>query len=107
MVPDYTRNLARSFRPIGRGLTIDNSRSCRITFDPIDFYAQQTVRLEDFYLFADGVEFAGKTLPAEWTARAKDLSGVHRGSVQIEIDGTVPTIDELLAEQKIEDDHGD
>lgn len=107
LVPDHTRNLARSFRPIGRGLTIDNSRSCRITFDPIDFYAQQTVRLEDFYLFADGVEFAGKTLTAEWTARAKDLSGVHRGSVQIEVDGTVPTIDELLAEQKIEDDHGD
>ncbi len=106
-MPDHSRNLARSLRPIGRRVTIDNSRSCHVTFDPIDLYAQQSIRLEDFYLFADGAESAGKTILAEWTARARDLSGVHRGSVEIQIDTRVPTVDELLADaREAEDDQG-
>jgi hypothetical protein len=82
---------------IGRRVTIDNSGSTRLTFDPIDLYPQESCDLDPFYLFVSSLQ-AGQTLPGEWTARAKDASGVLTSSVTIDVDPTVPTIDQLLAD---------
>ena len=74
--------------------------SSRLTFDALDLYAQETVPLDEFYLFSNASVYAGKTLTAEWTARARDVSGVLRGTLEIAVDTKVPAIDELLADPK-------
>lgn len=42
------------------------------------------------------VALAGTKLRADWSARANNMSGVIRGTFEIEVDPHVPTIEELL-----------
>jgi hypothetical protein len=88
--------MSPAVRAMSRGVTIDNDSSARLTFDPIDLYARQTVPLDEFYLFTN-MDHTGTTLTVEWTARARDVSGVIRETLEIEVDPKVPTIDELFA----------
>lgn len=97
-VPNYASYLSPAVRAVGRGVTIDNNGSTRLTFDALDLYPQDVVELDEFYLFANAGLHAGKTLSAEWTARARNLSGVLRGTLEIEVDTNTPTIVELLVE---------
>jgi hypothetical protein len=97
-VPSYSPYFSPAVRAIGRGVTINNGGSSRLTFAALDLYPQETMPLDVFYLFANAGAFAGKTLTAEWTARARDVSGVHRATLEIAVDARVPTIDELLAD---------
>lgn len=53
------------------------------------------MKLDNFCLLANHTR-AGETLCAEWSARAGDISGVVRGTVDIAVDPRVPTIGELL-----------
>jgi hypothetical protein len=81
----------------GPGLSIDNSGSTRLSFDDIDLYPEETVALPHVFLYANGVH-AGKTLTAQWTARARNLTGVMRGSLEIPISSPAPTVADLLVE---------
>jgi hypothetical protein len=92
--------------PIGRGVRIDNSGSVRLTFDALDLYPQETADLTEVRLFTNPT-LAGKTLAAEWSARSRDASGVMRGRLDIEVDATVPSLDELLAEIEKPADEGE
>ncbi len=105
-VPSYDRYLGPSVRAIGRGVKIDNSNSARLTFDPLDLYPQETADLDEFYLFTS-IDHTDATLTGEWTARARDVSGVIRGTLGIEVDLKVPTIDDLLAEADEAEDEED
>ena len=93
-LPDYYHPVPRLLTP--SRVRIDNSNSARLTFDPIDLYPQETTELNEFCLLAIG-DLAGSTLTAEWNARAGDVSGVIRGTLEIAVDPKVLTIDELLA----------
>ena len=106
-VPDYRRYVSPAIQGIGpRGVSIDNSGSTRLTFYDIDLYPQEVSELDEVYLYANAGLHAGKTLTAEWTARARNLSGVMRGTFEIPVDGASPSVEELLAEprQPAEDD---
>jgi hypothetical protein len=81
---------------MGRRVTIDNSGSARVTFAPIDLYPEQSYNLDDFHLLVNRA-YAGETLTGEWIARAKDASGVVRGTVAVEVAHAAPTLQELLA----------
>jgi hypothetical protein len=99
-VPDYGRLLSpTTVRSIGPRVEIDNSNSARLTFPSFDLYADTTADLEEFYLLTN-VAHAGNVLVAKWSARANNVSGVIRGTLEIEVDPHVPTIKGLLAEQK-------
>lgn len=95
--PDYS-SLIRTpaIRSIGPRVEIDNSNSARVTFPPFDLYAETSADLEEFYLLAN-VAHAGTKLLAAWSVRANNMSGVIRGTIEIEVDPHVPTIEELLA----------
>ena len=96
-VPDYGFASAAALRTMSRRVKIDHENSERLTFDPIDLYAEETVDLEEFYLVANPA-FAGATLTGQWSARASDVGGVIRETLEIEVDPEVWTIEELLAE---------
>jgi hypothetical protein len=101
----YTSSAVRAVR---RSVRIDNSGSVRLTFDPLDLYAEQATRLEDVWLIAEPA-LAGTTLAAEWSARSRDASGVMRDTLEIKVDPRVWTIDELLASSpdlSLEDEEG-
>jgi hypothetical protein len=105
-VPNY--GIASGAAPLAmsRRVKIDH-HSKRLTFDPIDLYAEEAVDLEEFYLVANP-QYAGATLTGQWTARASDVGGVIRDTFEIEVDPKVWTIDELVAEDaKPSADHGD
>jgi hypothetical protein len=106
--PDYGRPLA--IRSIGPRVEIDNSSSARLTFPTFDLYAQTSANLEEFYLLTNAAH-AGKKLAADWSVRANNLSGVIRGTLEIEVGAYVPTIEELLAKADAnvppDDDAGD
>ncbi|MBA3779447.1 MAG: hypothetical protein H0X16_09155 [Chloroflexi bacterium] len=103
-MPNYASYLSPAVRAMGRGVTIDNSGSTRLTFDALDLYPQEVLELDEFYLYVNAGLHTGKTLSAGWTARARNLSGVMRGTLEIAVDTKVPTIDELLAETEGEDE---
>jgi hypothetical protein len=88
----------------GPRVSIDNSGSTRLTFDDIDLYPEETVLLPDVFLYANANAHAGQTLTAQWSARARNLTGVTRGSLEIPVASTVPTINELLAKEDGHDD---
>lgn len=89
--------LSPAIRPIGQGVKIDNSGSVRLTFGPLDLYPEEAARLDDVWLIASPAS-AGTTLVAEWSARSRDASGVMRDTLRIEVDPSVRTIGELLAD---------
>jgi hypothetical protein len=83
--------------PVTYRRQIDNRGPCRIRFDPVDLYPEKSEALDTIYLVT-GPGHAGKTLTGTWTAVAKDADDTHRGTMEIEIDSKVPSMDELLAE---------
>ena len=93
---DYLRPVGPS---IGPRVRIDNSNSTTITFAPVDLYAQDHQDLDEFYLLTS-IDHTGNTLSGTWTARARDASGVQSGSIEIDVDRKVPTIEELLTDEK-------
>ncbi|MGD0247741.1 MAG: hypothetical protein ABSB75_01685 [Candidatus Limnocylindrales bacterium] len=95
-----------AIRAIGRRVTIDNGGSARVTFAPVDLYPEQSYNLDDFQLLVNRA-YAGQTLTGEWIARAKDASGVVRGTIAIEVDPDVPTVEELLAPASKDDQQTD
>jgi hypothetical protein len=104
---NYDRYLPSGARLIGRGVRIDNSNSARLTFEAIDLYPQETAELDEFYLLTS-IDHTGATLIAQWNARAGDVSGVIRGTLEIEVDPKMPAIEELLAkDEKPAADHDD
>lgn len=96
-LPDYGYT-SPGVRAIGRRVTIENGGSTRLTFGALDLYPEEVVQLDTFYLYANAGLHTGKALDAEWTARARNLSGVMRGRLEIEVDAKVPSIQELLFE---------
>lgn len=82
---------------IGPHVEIDNGNSTYVTFPAFDLYAQATVPLDEFFLWTH-VDHAGNPLVAEWSGRARSLGGVVRGSLEIAVDPSVPTIEELMEE---------
>jgi hypothetical protein len=86
----------------GPRLSIDNSGSARLTFDDVDLYPEETVRLPEVFLYANAALHAGQTVTAQWSARARNLTGVMRGSLSVPMDSVVPTVEELLAEHQEE-----
>jgi hypothetical protein len=94
-VANYGQYMSPAARAIGRRVRIDNSDSARLTFQAIDLYPQETAELDEFFLFTS-IDHTGATLSAEWNARAGDMSGVIRGTLEIGVDPKVPTIDELF-----------
>jgi hypothetical protein len=75
---------------------IDNSGSVTLTFAPVDLLPRETVDLAEVQLFTS-VAHAGAALPAEWTARSLEASGVLPGTVEVPVDAIAPTIEELIA----------
>lgn len=96
-LPDYGY-MSPAVRAIGRRVTIENGGSIRLTFGALDLYPEEVVQLDTFYVYANAGLHTGKALRAEWTARARNLSGVMRGSLEIEVDQKAPSIEELLFE---------
>lgn len=90
---------------LGRRVRIDNSKSVLLTFEPLDLYPEEKADLEEVFLLARP-ELAGTTLTAEWSARSRDASGVVRDTLEIEVDATVPSTEELLAraEESVDQD---
>ena len=80
-----------------RRVRIDNEHSARLTFDAIDLYAEEAAGLEEFFLVANPA-YAGTTLTGQWSARASDISGVIRETIDVAVDPKAWTIEELLAE---------
>jgi hypothetical protein len=105
-LPDYGRLVSPVIGPIVRGVRIDNSNSAHLIFRAVDLYPQETAPLVEFYVLTS-IRHAGSTLSAEWTARAGDVSGVIRGTLEILVDPRARTIDELLAREQtgIEDEN--
>jgi hypothetical protein len=95
--PDYRSLYSPGLATINRGVSIDNSGSTHLVFDPVDLYARDTSVLSEIYLYAPHT-LAGEKLTANWSARARDVGGVHEDSLLVDVSSDVPTIDELLAE---------
>jgi hypothetical protein len=102
-LPNYAY-MSPAVRAIGRRVTIENGGSTRLTFGALDLYPEEIVQLDAFYVYANAGLHTGKALRAEWTARARNLSGVMRGSLEIEVDQKAPSIEELLFESDTVDE---
>ena len=99
----YELPLARTYESlshlsasVGRRVQIDNSNSVTLTFDPLELYPEEAIELEEVWLFANPA-LAGEPLPATWTSRSRDASGVLRGDLEVVVDPIVHSIDKLLA----------
>jgi hypothetical protein len=95
-----------ALRSVRRGVRIDYEHSARLTFDAVDLYPEDEEDLDSVFLLVHPT-YAGQSLAGKWMARAKDIRGVVRDSIEIAVDPKVWTIDELLTGGRASADDGE
>ena len=93
----YSGDGVRPKSPRGPTVTIDNSRSCRITIGPVNVKALQERSLPLIWVVASE-PMAGRDLDVRWEARSGHIRGVSRGQLAVQVEGVPKTADEILRE---------